>query len=63
MSKESKIEAYLRAGNTITPIEALKMFGSYRLGAVIHRLRRRGIAITTELVGKERYAEYRLVQE
>ena len=63
MSKESKIEAHLRAGNAITPIEALKMFGSYRLGAVIHRLRRRGMNITTKLVGEERYAEYRMVQE
>jgi len=62
MSKQAKVEAYLRAGNTITPLEALKLFGLMRLGAVIHRLRRRGMNITTTLRGKEQYAEYRMVQ-
>ena len=34
-SQAARIAEYLLEGNTITPIEALEMFGSFRLGARI----------------------------
>lgn len=34
-SQTRRILAYLRDGNTITPIEALRRFGTFRLGARI----------------------------
>lgn len=34
-SQTQMILAYMRDGNSITPIEALNMFGSFRLGARI----------------------------
>ena len=34
-TQASKVRKYLEAGNSITPIDALKMFGSFRLAAII----------------------------
>lgn len=42
------IKDWLLAGNKITPIEALNMFGSLRLSGRIHELRQRGLNIITE---------------
>jgi hypothetical protein len=53
---------YLQSGNSITPIEALDLFGCFRLGARIYDLKRAGYAIKTEMVqdGKKRHAKYSL---
>ena len=48
MSQEKKILEYLLAGNTLTPIEALNMFGCFRLGARICELRQRGYEIVNK---------------
>ena len=48
MSQEKQILEYLLAGNTLTPIEALNMFGCFRLGARICDLRQRGYDIINE---------------
>ena len=45
MSQESEILRRLEAGETLTPLDALKEVGSFRLGARIWDLRRRGHSI------------------
>ena len=39
-SQANKVKKYLEAGNSITPIDALKMFGSFRLAAIICNLKK-----------------------
>jgi hypothetical protein len=60
--KTSQTEAileHLKSGKTITPIEALNLYGSFRLAARISDLRQQGHNIITE--GKDQWAVYRLV--
>jgi hypothetical protein len=38
-SQKSKIMKWLDSGNSITPIEALEMFGCFRLAAIIHSIK------------------------
>jgi hypothetical protein len=54
---------YLKKGYSITPLEALRFFGSLRLGALIFDLRSEGYDITTTLVRNDRkqYASYKLM--
>jgi hypothetical protein len=47
-SQTQLIKNYLEAGNSITPIEALNLFGCFRLSARIKDLRDQGLYITTE---------------
>ena len=59
----SKILAHLRTGATITAIEALDMFGCFRLAARIADLRRDGNDIVTTKIttgGGKHVAQYRL---
>ena len=39
MSQTAQILNYLKEGNSLSPLEALNLFGSLRLGARIHELR------------------------
>ena len=48
MSQEKQILEYLQAGNRITPIDSLNLFGCFRLGARICDLRQRGYDIINE---------------
>lgn len=64
MSHCDQVLSHLKAGNTITPIEALQMFGCFRLAARVCDLREKGHAIHTDIIkqnGKE-FARYRLDQ-
>ena len=63
MSITTKILAYLKDGNSITPIESLDMFGCFRLAARIHNLKSQGHDISTTMIinGKKKWAEYKLV--
>lgn len=55
----SGIEAHLLAGKTITPMEALTVYGTFRLASHIEKLRRvRGMDIDTTLKTDERGKEY-----
>ena len=45
-----RILAYMQAGNRITPIEALQMFGSFRLGARIAEIKELGYPVQSEFV-------------
>jgi hypothetical protein len=45
MTQNDQILKYLEAGNTITPIDALQLFGCFRLSARIFELRQKGYKI------------------
>ncbi len=66
VSQREQVLDYLRDGNSLTPLEALSLFGSIRLGARIYELRNRGYDIKKEMVrvktsrGEALVAEYRL---
>jgi len=49
-SQNALILDWLKKGNTITPIQALNMFGCFRLGARIFNLRRLGHRINGQRV-------------
>lgn len=49
-SQANQIAAYMMQGNKITPLEALNLFGSLRLSAIIFVLRERGYKIQVERV-------------
>ena len=62
MSQENEILEYLMTGKTLTPIEALQRFRTFRLAARIANLRKEGFHIETELYGdKKKYARYRYI--
>jgi hypothetical protein len=56
------IAAHLKAGNTITALEALQKFGCFRLAARIADLRKSGMHIVTSYTDRDgkRWATYRL---
>jgi hypothetical protein len=65
-SQNKQIKNWLETGNSITPIEALNLFGCFRLGARIHDLKNKfGLDIKTEIVeqNKKRFAKYSLILE
>ena len=62
-SQNARILAHLKQGGTITPMEALKLCGCFRLSARIHDLRHKyGHEIISEKVIRngKRVAQYRL---
>jgi hypothetical protein len=62
-NQASSILAYLRRGYSITPLDALNLFGCMRLGARIWELRKKGHAIRAawkHLPSGKRVAEYSL---
>ena len=66
-SQEGRILRRLMAGRSITPLEAIRELGCYRLGARIHRLRQKGYNIITVMKeepaqdgGTCRFASYKL---
>lgn len=62
MTQIDGIRAHLLKGSPITPMQALKLFGCFRLAAVIFNLRAEGLTIETEMVysGEKKWASYRL---
>ena len=62
MSKQAQILRFLQEGNTLTGLEAWRLFGIYRLAVPICRLRKQGWNIRTEkvLYPDGWYARYRL---
>ena len=64
MSQNAEILRYLKAGKSITPLEALHKWGCFRLGARIWELRQDGYSIAKtwdENFGK-RWAKYRMAK-
>ena len=60
MTQTEAILEHLKAGNTLTPLDCLKMGWGMRLGARIFELRRQGYNIVD--VGRENYSEYKLAE-
>lgn len=67
MTQAEAILAHLESGRTITPLEALRDYGCFRLGARIydlkqqgHQIERRMISVRGRIAGECRVAEYRL---
>ena len=63
-TQDNRILEHLKKGQTITALEALELFGCFRLSAVIHRLRENH-EIDTNFVTKNKktFAEYVLIGE
>lgn len=62
-TQKEAILRHLQSGRTITPLEALNLYGCFRLGARIWELRDEGYVIRSENVkqGKKTFASYGLV--
>lgn len=56
MSQKTKILKHLKDGNSLTPIDALNKFGTFRLAARISDLRQDGYNIETD--NSKGYARY-----
>jgi hypothetical protein len=61
VSQNTAIRRYLERGGRLTAMEALRMFGTFRLAARIHDLRMAGWAIESETrrSGGKTFAVYR----
>jgi len=65
-TQANKILFYLKQGHSITPLEALKLFQCFRLGARIYELKKRGYLIQKKMIitnNKKYIAEYRLEEK
>ena len=63
-SQLSQIRRHLVERGSITPLDALHLYGCMRLGARIHELRKAGMRIDTHTPPKgKRYAIYVLAQQ
>jgi hypothetical protein len=62
MTQSDRIANHLYAGNSITPLGALRRFGCFRLAARINELRGYGLDITTNTYKRngKRYASYKV---
>lgn len=66
MSQTDLILDHLQAGKPITPLQALRLWGCFRLAARIADLRERGYEIASERVETQhgkRVAMYRLMRK
>ena len=63
MTQNDAIREHLMSGKSITPLDALRDYGCFRLAARIDQLRKQGYCITTEFETRngKKYASYRLV--
>lgn len=52
-SQEKLIMQWMQSGKSITPIEALNLFGCFRLGARILDLKNKGIEVKSEYITVE----------
>lgn len=64
LSQEILILKHLE-DDPITPLEALNLYGCFRLAAIIYTLRAQGYKITTFVIfeGEKHWAQYSLEQE
>jgi len=64
-SQNKMILRHLTQGNSITPIDALNLFGCFRLSARVHDLKADGHNIKTDRIarGNKRYAQYTLIKD
>ena len=65
-TQKSQIRAWLLSGRSITPLEALREAGCFRLAAIVFDLREEGLPIITEKLqvsAKKRVANYYIRKE
>ena len=62
LSQNEMIKRHLLTGRTITPLEALRLYGCFRLGARIFDLNNQGMKIVN-LRKSGQYAVYKLQRE
>ncbi|MEI4262818.1 helix-turn-helix domain-containing protein [Roseovarius sp. D0-M9] len=65
-NQTQRILAHLKAGKSIDPMEALREFGCFRLGARIYYLKQDGHRIESERVPTDSgklVAQYRLIKQ
>jgi hypothetical protein len=65
LSQTNLIKKHLQSGRSITPLQALSMYGCLRLGARIYDLKREGLDIDSHLVrqnGKQ-FSEYFIAKQ
>ena len=63
-TQNQKIAGHLADGNKLTALQALKLFGCFRLAARVNDLRKQGMVICSELItikGKT-FAQYYLMK-
>ena len=62
LSRSQKLLNHMLRGRTISGTQALRMFGIYRLSAIIFNLRQKGFTIETKMVTRNgnRYGVYHL---
>ena len=64
LSQKERVRLYLEAGHSLTPKDALDMFGSFRLSAIIHTLRHEEgmdiVDLNAMKGAKENFSRYRL---
>lgn len=63
-SQEKQIRDYLMTGKSLTPLEALTIFGCFRLSARIFNLIGYGVPIESKIikVNGKRVAQYKLMK-
>lgn len=67
-SQNHRIRKYLESGKSLTALDALHQFGTFRLGARIHNLKSEGMNIESTMIEitsggkKKRIAKYKLVK-
>ena len=72
-TQKEQILQYLQLGYPLTPLQALKHFGCFRLASVVHCLKKEGHNISTEIVTryedsigkvgqKKSFAQYKLIK-
>jgi len=64
-SQKSKICKHLESGKPITPLEALNLYGCFRLAAIVFVLKEDGMDIKTRIhhIGEKHWASYILRRE
>ena len=64
-SQNSRILRHLMKGKTLTPLQALDLFGTWRLSARIANLKDEGFKIVTDLITREdkTFASYSINEE
>ena len=64
-SQRKRILKHLQQFKPLTPIQALNLFGCFRLSARIKELREDGYNITTEMIreGNKKFAQYKLISD
>jgi hypothetical protein len=62
MSQEQQLIRHLKSGKSINPMQALNMYGIFRLAARVHDLQCKGYLVNTTMVKRQgkRFAQYSL---